>query len=52
MLKIEGAAATTVAGTAATGYAEFREGKNLDVDKDLVQYFAKVLKLRQDKNDV
>ena len=34
------------------GYAEFREGKNLDVDKDLVQYFAKVLKLRQDKNDV
>ena len=34
------------------GYAEFREGKNLDVDKDLLQYFAKVLKLRQDKNDV
>ena len=34
------------------GYAEFREGKNLNVDKDLVKYFSQVIKLRQDEDDV
>ena len=34
------------------GYADFREGKNLDVDDDLVKYFAQVIKLRQDAINV
>ena len=31
-------------------YQQFRAGKNLKSDKDLVQYMKKVLKIRQEQN--
>ena len=34
------------------GYAQLREDKNLEVDKDLVKYFAQVIKQRQDIDNV
>jgi hypothetical protein len=34
------------------GYAEIREGMNLENDRDLVKYFAKVIKQRQDDDNV
>ena len=34
------------------GYAEFRERINLENDRDLVKYFAKVIKHRQDDDNV
>ena len=34
------------------GYADIRENKNLEDDRDLVKYFSEVIKRRQDCDDV
>ena len=34
------------------GYAELREGIDLENDRDLVKYFSKVIKQRQDDDNV
>ena len=34
-----------------SGYAVLREGKDLSQDKDMVEYFQNVIKLRQQDSD-